>query len=271
MLDIPFLRFSIPCAILYVFFYMLVVNPPVEEDDRHAGLSPEDVQVLRWKGASLMESQQYQEAEEVYLKLHKEFADNAVYSGELAKIRHSQKRYEEEAALWEEYVLHSPTPVEGCPQIGEAYRAAGDNPKALDALKRCWEYEPTNSDMILFYALELEHHGDEKLAHDLYVKGHEVSPHYSDITVGLARTNLHMGRSAEARALILQALERTPDNPDALLAAGIIFSRSGDKAAARRYLQHGVEVSPTYDEMRVALAAVGGSVPGRPSKRRSRS
>jgi tetratricopeptide (TPR) repeat protein len=104
---------------------MLVVNPPIEEDDRHPGLSPEDVRVLRWKGANLMEAEQYQEAEEIYIKLHKEFADNAVYSGELAKIRHAQKRYEEEAALWEEYVLHSPTPVEGCPQIGEAYRSAG--------------------------------------------------------------------------------------------------------------------------------------------------
>jgi tetratricopeptide (TPR) repeat protein len=269
MLDIPFLRFSVPCAILYIFFYMLVVNPPLEEDDRHQGLSPEDVRVLRWKGANLMEAQQYQEAEEVYVKLHKEFADNAVYAGELAKIRHAQKRYDEEAALWEEYVLHSPTPVEGCPQIGAAYRSAGDNEKALDALKRCWEYEPTNSDMILFYALELEHHGDKKAAHDLYVKGHEGSPHYSDITVGLARTELSMGRSAEARTLILEALSRSPDNTDALLAAGIILSRTGDKQAARRYLQHGVEVSPDYEEMRVALAALGGVPSNRSGKRKS--
>jgi tetratricopeptide (TPR) repeat protein len=271
MFDIPFLRFSVPCAILYIFFYMLVINPPIEEDDRHQGLSPEDVRVLRWKGANLMESEQYDEAEEIYVKLHKEFADNAVYSGELAKIRHAQHRYDEEAVLWEDYVLHSPTPVEGCPQIGEAYRSAGDNVKALDALKRCWEYEPTNSDMILFYALELEHNGDRKTAHDLYVKGHEISPRYADLTVGLARTELSMGRKEEARNHILEALNRTPDNPDALLAAGIILARTGDKQAARRYLQHGVEVSPTYEEMRTALAALGGSPAGRSGKRRSGS
>jgi tetratricopeptide (TPR) repeat protein len=267
MLEIPFLRFSVPCAILYVFFYMLVINPPVEEDEHQKGLSPEDVRVLRWKGANLMEAQQYDEAEEVYVKLHKEFADNAVYSGELARIRHSQERYVEEAALWEDYVLHSPTPVEGCPQIGEAYRSAGDKAKALDALKRCWEYEPTNSDMILFYALELEHRGDKKAAHDLYAKGHEVSPYYSDLTVGLARTELSMGRNAEARRLVLEALNRSPDNSDALLAAGIILSRMGDKQAARRYLQHGAELSPNYDEIRIALAALGGA----PSKRSSHS
>jgi tetratricopeptide (TPR) repeat protein len=251
---------------LYVFFYMLVINPPVEDDDRHQGLSPEDVKVMRWKGAGLMEAQQYNEAEEIYVRLHKEFADNAVYSGELAKIRHAQGRFEEEAALWEDFVQHSPTPVEGCPQIGESYRSAGQGAKALDALKRCWEFEPTNSDMILFYALELEHHGDENLAHDLYVKGHQISPRYSDITVGLARTELHRGNQSGARNLILQALERTPDNPDALLAAGIIFTRSGDKQTARKYLQHGVEVSPTYVDMRLALAAID----GRP-RRRSRS
>ncbi len=271
MFDIPFLRFAVPCAILYIFFYMLVVNPPVEDEDRHQGLSPEDVRVLRWKGANLMEAQQYDEAEEIYAKLHKEFANNAVYSGELAKIRHAQQRYEEEAALWEEFVLHSPTPVEGCPQIGDAYRSAGDKVKALDALKRCWEYEPSNSDMILFYALALERHGDRAKAHDLYVRGHELSPRYADITVGLARTELAMGRKAEARTLILEALDRAPDNPDALLAAGVILSRTGDKQAARRYLQHGVEVSPDYEEMRIALAALGGSASGRNGKRRARS
>ena len=267
MFEIPFLRFFVPCAILYVFFYTLVINPPVEDDDRHQGLSPEDVKVMRWKGASLMEAQQYNEAEEIYIRLHKEFADNSVYSGELAKIRHAQGRFEEEAELWEDFVQHSPTPVEGCPQIGEAYRSAHQGVKALDALKRCWEFEPTNSDMILFYALELEHHGDENLAHDLYVKGHQISPRYADMTVGLARTELHRGNPSQARNLILEALERTPDNPDALLAAGKDNSRSGDRQTARKYLQHGVEVSPNYLDMRLALAAIN----GRPARRRSRS
>lgn len=271
MLDIPFLRFAVPATILYIFFYMLVVNPPVEEDERHGGLSPEDVRVLRWKGAEMMESKHYPEAEEAYARLHKEFNDNAFYTSELAKIRHFQKRYDEEAVFWEEYMQHSPVPVEGCPQIGQAYRAAGDSEKTLDALKRCWEYEPTNSDMILFYALELEHHGQKRLARDLYVKGHEVSPRYSDITVGLARTEASVGKIKEARRLILEALERTPDNTDALLAAGIILARAGDRAAARRYLEHGIEVSPDYDELRDALASLGGSPSKKAGRRRAHS
>jgi hypothetical protein len=36
------------------------------------------------------------------------------------------------------------------------------------------------------------------------------------------------------------------------------MARTGDRQTARRYLQHGVEVSPTYDDMRTALAAIGG-------------
>jgi tetratricopeptide (TPR) repeat protein len=267
MYDIPFLRFSVPAAILYIFYYMLVVNPPIEEDG-HKGLSPEDVRILRYKGAALMDSKNFDEAEEIYVKLHTEFNDNAFYTAALAQIRHSQDRFDDEAALWEEYMQHSPTPVEGCPQIGVAYRSAGKSDKALEALKHCWEYEPTNSDMILFYALELEHQGNKKLARELYAKGHLGSPRYSDITVGLARTELSMGRSAEARKLILEALERSPDNVDALLAAGIIMSRSGDRAAARRYLQHGVELSPNYDEMRIALAALGGPSSTRKSNSR---
>ena len=272
MLDIPFLRFAVPCTILYIFFYMLVINPVVEEDEQRGGLSPEDVRALRWTGAEMMESKHYPEAEEAYTRLHKEFADNASYSGELAKIRHVQKRYEEEAAFWEDYMQHAPVPVEGCPQIGQAYRASGDAEKTLDAMKRCWEYEPTNSDMILFYALELEHQGQKRVAHDLYLKGHQVSPRYSDITVGLARTEASVGKIGQARKLILEALERSPDSSDALLAAGIILARAGDRAAARRYLEHGVEVSPDYDEMRDALASLGGSSRSkRGLKRRPRS
>jgi tetratricopeptide (TPR) repeat protein len=262
MFEIPFLRFAVPCAILYIFFYTLVINPPVEDEGRRKGLSPEDVRILREKGQTLLDAQQYDEAEEVYVKLHKEFPDNHVYSGDLATIRHSQRRYDEEAALWEEYLQHSPIPVEGCPQIGKAYRAAGESTKALDAMKRCWEFEPTNSDMILFYGLELEHNGEKKHAHELYVKGHEISPHYGDIMVGLARTDLSLGQTAEARVLILQVLDRSPDSADALLAAGIILARTGDRQAARRYLQHGVEVSPTYEDMRIALAAMGGPTAG---------
>jgi tetratricopeptide (TPR) repeat protein len=269
MFEIPFLRFSVPCAILYIFFYALVVNPPIE-DDEHKGLSPEDVRILREKGQALLDREQYNDADEIYARLHKEFEDNAVYSADLARIRHSQRRYDEEAALWEEYMQHSPTPVEGCPQMGAAYRSSGDSVKALDAQKRCWEFEPTNSDMILFYALELEHNGDKKKAHDLYQKGHEGSPHYSDLTVGLARTEMSLGRTAEARILILQALERSPDSADALLAAGMILSRSGDRVAARRYLQHGVEVSPNYEEMRNAFLALGGAASGA-EKRRPRT
>jgi len=267
MFEIPFLRFAVPCAILYIFFYTLVINPPIEDEDRHKGLSPEDVRILRAKGATLMDAEQFDEAEEVYVKLHKEFSDNAVYSANLARIRHSQDRFDEEAALWEEYLQHSPTPVEGCPQIGFAYRAAGEREKALDAQKRCWEFEPTNSDMILFYALELEHNGDKKRAHELYSKGHEISPRYGDIMVGLARTDMSLGQTAEARTLILQVLERSPDSADALLAAGMILARTGDRQAARRYLQHGVEVSPTYEDMQIALAALGGS-PGGANRRR---
>jgi tetratricopeptide (TPR) repeat protein len=258
MFEIPFFRFAVPCAILYVFFYALAINPPMEEDE-HQGLSPEDVKILRWKGARLMEAQKYQEADEVYVKLHKEFSENSVYTAELAKIRHFQQHYEEEAALWESYMQHAPIPVEGCPQIGAAYRAAGDSAKTLDAMKRCYEFEPSNSDMILFYALELEHQGDKRNALSLYAKGHLGSPRYTDLTVGLARTESSMGDNAKARKLILEALEESPDNADALLAAGTILARSGDRESARRYLQHGVEVAPNYEEMRVAFAAMRGS------------
>jgi Tfp pilus assembly protein PilF len=54
---------------------------------------------------------------------------------------------------------------------------------------------------------------------------------------------------------------------DGLLAAGLIFARTGDRAAARRYLQHGLEVSPNYEEMRAALTGLGNGAGHRKRKR----
>ncbi|MFO0983149.1 MAG: YaiO family outer membrane beta-barrel protein [Planctomycetota bacterium] len=63
----------------------------------------------------------YQEALAPSLELQR-VPGNHVYLERLAEIYDHLGRFAEEAAMWEQYLLHAPTPVEACPRISEAYR-----------------------------------------------------------------------------------------------------------------------------------------------------
>ena len=71
------------------------------------------------------------------MKLHKEFPDSHIYQYDLAEIQHALKRYKDESAMWELFMQHSPIPGDGCPQIGESYRAQGMEAETLKAFHLC--------------------------------------------------------------------------------------------------------------------------------------
>ena len=139
--------------------------------------------------------------------------------------------------MWELYMQNSPAPLEGCPQISEAYRKLGLEEQTLKALERCYEFDPAYSDSILFLAHEYEMHGKLAKALPLYKKGVELAPLYPDLSIGLARVEFKLGRTAHAKQLVHSTLQRRPENSDALLVAGMIALREGDRASARSYRQ----------------------------------
>ena len=152
--------------------------------------------------------------------------------------------------MWELYLQHSPIPLEGCPQIAEAYRKLGQKEQTLKSLERCYEFDTTHSDSIFFLAHEYELRGNLAKAFPLYKKGAELAPHYPDLSIGLARVQFKLGRIEEARRLIARVLQRRPENSDALLVAGMVAIRLGDRASARAYLAKGARVSPGYEDIR---------------------
>jgi tetratricopeptide (TPR) repeat protein len=256
LFDIPFVRFATPCVILYLFYWMLIVNPPVDEEEHGDRMSADTVYSTRKKCEALVAAKKYSEAMPLYRALNKSFPENHTYQESLANIYHALGRYAEEAQMWEQYVQHAPIPVEGCPQIAEAYRAAGSLTKTLNAQKRCYEFDTDNSDTIFFYAHELERQDQLAQSLELYEKGHRLSRHYPDISTGLARVQMRLGRRAVAVKLIDEVLQTHPNNVDALLIAGILAYRGGDAAAARAYLEHALKVSPTRGEVQEELALI---------------
>jgi tetratricopeptide (TPR) repeat protein len=257
-MDIPFIRFAFPAAVLYLFYWALVLNPWVDESAGAAaarsanGLTVAATRDLVDQSKDLLQEKKYDQALPKMLRLHRAFPENHIYIEDLANIYQALGRYGEEAQMWEQYMLYAPVPVEGCPQIGVAYQNQSRPSDAEKAFERCYGIEP-NSDNILFYAHALEMKGDYRKAAALYEQGVKRSPNYADLSIGLSRVQMFLEQTDAAKRRVLEVLKRSPDNVDALLVAGMVLTREGELVEARKYLERGIHLSPTYRDLQLAL------------------
>ena len=155
--------------------------------------------------------------------------------------------------MWELFLERSPAPIEGCPQIAEAYRKQGMAVKSINALERCLAIDPTNPDSIFNLAHALERNGEIEKSAALYARGFSAAPNYWDLGVGLARARLRQGRVAEARRIAGQIVGQAPENVDGLLVLGLACRRRGDRPRARSYLEKGAHLSDRYADFHLAL------------------
>jgi tetratricopeptide (TPR) repeat protein len=200
-------------------------------------------------------ARRYQDALDPTLALTKAFPNQQVYAERLAAIYHGLGRRGDEAAAWEQFVNVSPTPVEACPQMPEAYAAAGSPDRALDAFERCVKFEPKNTDMLFFLGRFHEHAGRREQAAAAYRQAAELDGS-TDSRLGLARVDLHAGRLQDADRAARVVLATQPDNADALLVAGLAAQRLGRTADARRDLTRALAVAERYVDVHIALGVL---------------
>ena len=94
------------------------------------------------------------------IELTRALPNQQVYAERLALIYQHLGRPAEEAAAWERVAAASPTPIDACPALPDAYvRAAGLTDQALDAFERCAAFEPGNTDMLFFLGRARERSG----------------------------------------------------------------------------------------------------------------
>lgn len=187
--------------------------------------------------------------------LHKLYPQNHIYIEQLATVFNGLRRFPDEAAMWELYLLNAPVPLEACPQVGVAWRAAGMDTKAVDALKRCLVLEPNNPDVIYQLGYTFEHSAPET-AEAWYRLSLRRRPENADLLLGLGRISLTRGRTQQAASAALHVLEQSPDNTDAMLLAGLALTRLNRLDEAQAQLARGAALSPQYTDMYLALADV---------------
>lgn len=233
-------------------FYWGLYRMPVP--GAKAGMDPEQSRELQDQAAVMRRYGKWARALPPTMKLHNAYPDNHIYIGQLAEIYDHLGKYREEAAMWEQFLVHAPLPIEGCPQIGEAYEKQELAKQAIAAFEKCLALEPESPDQIFYLARALEHDGQTDRAAELYQRGTAANPAYADLTIGLARIRLRQGKPEEARRVAAAALVESPNNADALLVLGLACLREGDRAAARNYFERGVRVADGYADLHLALA-----------------
>lgn len=161
-----------------------------------------------------------------------------------------------EAAAWEAYASVAPFPTEACPMLGRAYDRAGEATKALDAYRRCLDWDPTKADQRLAYAKALAAAGRGAEAEELYRRVLRDTPDYDDAALLLGGLLLRRGDAAGAAKLIEPVAARRKDDPDALLFSAMLARDRGDLAGAETRLRRVLSLSPDYEDAKVLLDQV---------------
>jgi tetratricopeptide (TPR) repeat protein len=254
----PLGRILPPLLIAGLFYWELVARPRAGGEDiggvpASASLKPEEARDLAETSHTLIQEGRDEEALEPSLKLHEAFPENHIYIEQLAEIYHRLGRYDEEAQFWEKYLDHAPHPLDGCPQIGQAYWKQGEEKEAISAFERCLALDQESTSSIFYLAHALEMSQEFEPADDMYKRGLSLSPHNVDLRVGLARVQFRQGQLSQAKETIAEVIARSPHNVDALLVLGLVSMREGDLRRARKYLEKGVKLSEGYSDFHIAL------------------
>jgi len=210
----------------------------------------------RWQTASreALEAGRYADALAPTLELTKALPNQHVYEQRLALIYQHLGRAVDEAAAWERMVTDSPTPIDACPALPEAYvKATGYSEVALKAFERCVSFDPGNTDMLFYLGRARERAGRVDGASAAYREAASVNTHDADSQIGLARLDLRAGRNEQALKTAMMVLAANPAHADALLIAGVSAQRLGHATEARAYLQRALTAAERYADVHLAL------------------
>jgi len=249
-------RISLPLIVLCLFYGVIYYVPSISPANAQAVSGIEQTREILDLSRKNLRENKAQDALALTEKLHQAYPQNHIYIEQLANIYHILERYKEEAESWELYLKLSPTPVEACPQIGEAYRRQGLIQETLNACQRCLTMDEKNVDSLFYLALAYERSNQLDKAAEFYERAVQLYPPYPDTRIGLARVLLRQGKAAKAEEIISKVYEQSPNNVDCLLVFGMTRRLAGKLDEAKKYLQHGIELSATYTDFYVVLGGI---------------
>jgi tetratricopeptide (TPR) repeat protein len=169
----------------------------------------------------------------------------------------SQERHEEAAACYERIVAAAPSDWEIWNNLGNARRAAGDLPGAIEALGRARQIRPAVAPIQINYARALAAAGrlDESL--EAYRAAARLEPRDAAMQLELGKLLRHLDRSAEAAEALDRAAALAPGEAEAPLELGRARAALGEldeaEAAYRRALARAPGLGVAWLELGIVL------------------
>jgi tetratricopeptide (TPR) repeat protein len=213
-------------------------TPPTETDERASILT--EMGHLRFASGNL------DGAEKLLLQALAASPNYSDALGRLAQVRMAQKRPGEAVVLLEQRYQAAPRP-RNLYELAEALQAAGRNAEARKAfvefetraLRESGKKDNSNRELVFYYADHAHRPAQAlKLAGQEYAWRHDV--HTLDAYAWALHVN---GQDREARKQIETALAVGVRDGKLFLHAGVIALKSGDRAAAERYLKQSAELN----------------------------
>ena len=265
-------------------FIRLLVRADEFEDarqrlERMLSRYPDEPDLIRLRGTLSLQLQDYQAATEDFSYLLSE----AYYVGEsfwyLGQIAYEQEQYLQAIRFFKrvgegsrqtaavnaisrsylalgdvntaltvqrEYLIRFPREViPQAPVRAELLAAADQLPEAIETMDSAIEFDPWNEALWLSRGALYERAGDMDEALDSFREACRFAPNDAGALNALGFTLTITGRDYdEAYELISRALELQPDNPAIMDSMGWILFKTGDKAAARGWLEKAYENYP---------------------------
>lgn len=203
----PFIRLAYAVTLLAAYYLTLfdtaapAATPMIEEATRR------DIET----SAAAFSAGEYAAALESTKRLTERLPTQAIYFDRLARIQQKLGNFGDEAKSWEGVFRTSPTPVDACPMLGQAYERVNDTPRAVNAYERCLSVEPTNPDLLLFLGRAYSGAGRATEAEQVLEQALTIAPDYPDVHLVLGVRNFADGRLIDARARFERFLELAPE------------------------------------------------------------
>jgi cytochrome c-type biogenesis protein CcmH/NrfG len=196
-------------GVLAIYYWALFASPSapatVTEDELR-----QDIQ----DSVALFSAGRFAEALAPTERLVARWPSQAIHHERLAMILNKLDRPDAEAREWEAMMAVSPTPVDGCPMVAEAYRRASREDLAVAAFERCASLPPLNPDFLVSLGQALLKADRKAEARSAFERGLEIDRSYPDLHLLLGVRQFEDGERREARASFERFLALAPARRD---------------------------------------------------------
>ena len=202
-------RLAGSAIVLATYYWTLFVSPAGGVDADELRLRNDIEASLRWFTAG-----RFADALGPTQRVSRQLPTQAIYHQRLALIFRQLERPADEVREWEAMKAASPTPIDGCPMIAEAYRRDQREDRALIAFEWCAGLKPSNPDFELFFGQALLRAGRNAEARAAFERGLALSPGYADLHLLLGIRQFAEGQLRSARSSFERFLVLAPDRRD---------------------------------------------------------